>query len=181
MLKDDEGHRKVFDLRSPTQLLAKLEWETQQVKDMLAIEDPKAVFAAFNAAATAWHITDWIRTYTRVHPSENNLRIDHKTYRQDVISRCPNLEVCRQISVGWKHRIVDQRNDPNLTAMIMIQVFVKMKDGRIDMNAPPARTKRVPQISSRGSFSNLDALFDDVLRFWREELRRLRFQPEYTI
>src|SRR5229473_3926282 len=92
MLKDDEGHRKVFDLRSPTQLLAKLEWETQQVKELLATEDPKAVFAAFNAAATAWHITDWIRTYSRVHPRET-LNIDHKAYRGDAISRCPNLEI----------------------------------------------------------------------------------------
>jgi hypothetical protein len=180
-MKDDAGHRKVFDLISPTQLLSKLVWETQQVKDLLAIEDPKAVFAAFNAAATAWHITDWVRTFSRVHPKEKKLAIDDKTYRADAISRCPNLELCRQISVGWKHRIIDQRNDPDLTAMIMIQVFVKMKDGRVDMDAPPSRTKRVPQISSGGSFLNLDTLFDDVLRFWRDELKRLGFREEFTI
>jgi len=180
MLKDDEGHRKVFDLRSPTQLLAKLEWETQQVKELLATEDPKAVFAAFNAAATAWHITDWIRTYSRVHPRET-LNIDHKAYRGDAISRCPNLEICRQIAVGWKHRIVEQRNDPDVGATMMVQIFLKMKDGKVDMNARPARTKIVPQILSGRSAINLDVLFDDVLRFWRNELKRLGFQQEYTI
>jgi hypothetical protein len=175
MLKDDEGHRKVFDLRSPTQLLEKLEWETQQVKDLLENEDPKAVFAAFNAAAAAWHITDWIRTYSRVHPFAKKLAIDHKTYREDAITRCPNLAICRQISVGWKHRIVDQHNNPDLMASMMIQIFVKTKDGRIDMNDRPARTKLVPQILTGDGSLNLDTLFDDVLRFWRGELERLAF------
>jgi hypothetical protein len=180
MLRDDEGHRKVFDLRSPTQLLAKLEWETQLVKDMLAVEDPKTVFAAFNAAATAWHITDWIHTYSRVHPSET-LNIDHKAYRGDAISRCPNLEICRQIAVGWKHRIVEQRNDPDISATMMIQIFLKTKDGKVDMNARPARTKIVPQILSGRSAINLDVLFNDVLQFWRAELDRLGFRQEFTI
>jgi len=87
MMKDDAGHREVFDLISPTQLLSKLEWETRQVKDLLAAEDPKAVFAAFNAAATAWHITDWVRTFSRVHPNADRLDIDDKTHRADAISR----------------------------------------------------------------------------------------------
>lgn len=136
-MKDDAGHRKVFDLISPTQLLSKLVWETQQVKDLLAIEDPKAVFAAFNAAATAWHITDWVRTFSRVNPNAKKLDIDDKTYRADAISRCPNLELCRQISVGWKHRIIDQRNDPDLTAM-MIHVFVSQRACWRDIVAGPS-------------------------------------------
>lgn len=177
-MKDDAGHRKVFDLISPTQLLSKLEWETQQVKDFLAAEDPKAVFAAFNAAATAWHITDWVRTFSRVHPNAGKHDIDDKTYRADAIGRCPNLELCRQISVGWKHRIIDQRNDPDLTAMMMVQIFVKTKDGKIDMNDRPARTKIVPQLMRGSSLLNLDTLFEDVLGFWRSELQRLGFQEE---
>lgn len=73
---------------------------------------------------------------------------------------------------------VDQRNDPDLTAMMMVQIFVKTKNGKIDMNDRPARTKIVPQIMRGSSFLNLDTLFEDVLRFWRGELQRLGFQEE---
>jgi hypothetical protein len=47
---DDEGClRKVFDLSSPMQMLKKLQWENDQIKSMLALGDPKVIFAAFDA------------------------------------------------------------------------------------------------------------------------------------
>ena len=64
---DDDGLRKVFDLSSPMQMLAKLQWENDQIKSMLAVEDPKVIFAAFNAAATAWHLIEWVKTFARVY------------------------------------------------------------------------------------------------------------------
>jgi hypothetical protein len=63
---DDDGVRKVFDLSSPLQMLAKLRWENDQIKSMLAIDDPKVIFAAFNAAATAWHLIEWVTTFARL-------------------------------------------------------------------------------------------------------------------
>jgi hypothetical protein len=48
---DKSGIRKVFDLSSPRQLLEKLRWENDQIKNMAAEEDPRVIFAAFNAAA----------------------------------------------------------------------------------------------------------------------------------
>jgi hypothetical protein len=47
-------------------MLAKLQWENEQINSMLASEDPKVIFAAFNAAATAWHLIDWVNTFARI-------------------------------------------------------------------------------------------------------------------
>jgi hypothetical protein len=55
-------------------MLEKLRWETAQVKTMLAAGDPRAIYAAFNAAATAWHICDWVMKFARVHPIETPIR-----------------------------------------------------------------------------------------------------------
>jgi hypothetical protein len=93
-------------------MLDKLRWEIDQVKALVAAGDRKVIFATFNAAATAWHIIDWVKTFNIVHPNERPLPIDPTHYRTDVSARCPHLRICRQISVGWKHRIVDQYNDP---------------------------------------------------------------------
>ena len=59
MFEDQGGLRKVFDLQSPHQMLEKLRWENDLVRTML-VDDPKVIFAAFNAAATAWHIAEWV-------------------------------------------------------------------------------------------------------------------------
>src|SRR6266403_711226 len=100
---DDLGHRKVFDLKSPIQMLDKLRWEIEQVKALLQVGDRKVVFATFNAAATAWHIIDWVKTFNKIYPQERSLPIDPKHYRDEITKRCPHLRICRQISVGWKH------------------------------------------------------------------------------
>lgn len=98
---DPAGLFKVFDLTSPNHMLQKLRWETDLIKLMLPT-DTKVVFAAFNAAATAWHLTEWVTD------SSNNYAptMSAAAYRQDVTTRCPELETCRQISVGWKHRVL---------------------------------------------------------------------------
>src|SRR4051812_32421323 len=111
---DQQGHRKVFDLKSPINMLDKLKWEIAQIEALLDAGDRKVIFATFNAAATAWHIIDWVKTFNAIYPHERHLPINPKHYRDDVTKRFPDLRICRQISVGWKHRIVEQHNDPTI-------------------------------------------------------------------
>jgi hypothetical protein len=54
----------------PQQMLAKLFLETRELTDKMSVwidneEFPVAVFIAFNAVVTAWHITDWIWQFSR--------------------------------------------------------------------------------------------------------------------
>lgn len=179
MFQDHDGKRKVFGLSSPTQMLAKLQWENDQIKSMLADRDPKVIFAAFNAAATAWHMIEWIIE------SWDNLaerQLFPKTaYRNDVLARCADLEACRQISVGWKHRIVSSRNDPAIQASHVMKFFVRTIDGKIASDGPPDRTEISPAIIVGTKQVPLDAFFDRVALFWSDELSRLKFNPAFTV
>jgi hypothetical protein len=176
---DNLGHRKVFDLKSPIQMLDKLRWEIDQVKALIAAKDRKVIFATFNAAATAWHLIDWVKTYNKVHPNERPLPIDPTHYRNDVSTRCPHLRICRQISVGWKHRIVDQFNDPDIQALAVINIFVRQIDGKLDSSE--RRYEQSIAIYDGKTRIPVAEFFDGILAFWTEELVRLKFRNEFSL
>jgi len=176
MFRDDDGLRKVFDLRSPHQILEKLRWETTLIHAMLP-QEPKVIFAAFNAAATAWHLTEWVIEVWDDLPIQ---AVSRENYRNDVVKRCPNLEICRQISVGWKHRVVKQRNDPAVQASHLIKLYVRVEDGKL-IDGPPTRVERSPAIFVGTHHFELDAFFDRLVNFWTEELDRLRIDPSFAL
>jgi hypothetical protein len=178
---DKSGVRKVFDLSSPRQLLEKLRWESDQINKMAAEDDPRVIFAAFNAAATAWHMIEWIETFWALHPGEVKPPIDVKAYRKDVISRFPDLVICQQLTNGWKHRVIDRTNNPSVQALQVLDVYVKMKDGRPDLDGRLTYSKLRPRIYIGTKSINLDLFFAEVTGFWSSELDRLQFNPEFTV
>jgi hypothetical protein len=179
--EDSAGVRKVFDLSSPTQMFEKLYWENGQIKTMLAIDDSKVIFAAFNAAATAWHLIEWITTFARVHPLEDKLDIDVKTYREDAVARCPELAICQQLSVGWKHRITERPNNPHVQALHVLDMYVKTEGGLPVDGASPTRWRKRPAIYNGTKSIDLDVFFEIVTQFWSAELDRLKFNPQFTV
>jgi hypothetical protein len=57
--------QNVLAMDDPQQMVAKLLWEIRELTSAMSVwvdneEFPVAIFTAFNAAVTAWHITDWI-------------------------------------------------------------------------------------------------------------------------
>jgi hypothetical protein len=177
IFEDQTGLRKVFDLQSPHQMLEKLRWETDLIHSML-VNDSKVIFAAFNGAATAWHIAEWIIEIWNELPPQN---LTKEKYRSDVVSRCPELEICRQISVGWKHRVVKVRNDPTVQASHMVKLHVRREDGRIVNEGRPARVEISPVIFVGTKHFELDKFFDHLTSFWSDELARLGVNPAFTV
>jgi hypothetical protein len=171
--RDDDGLRKVFDLSSPIQIFAKLCWENEQVKSMLAAKDSQVIFAAFNAAATAWHLIEWVVTFSRVYPDARRAEIKLGQYRKDAISRCPELAACRQLSVGWKHRVVRDQNDPAVQALHVIDIYERASDGKVFVS----RQQR-PVIYVGTQPTPLDIFFETVTLFWSNELLRLDFPDD---
>jgi hypothetical protein len=178
---DKLGVRKVFDLSSPRQLLEKLTWENDQIKRMAAEDDPRVIFAAFNAAASAWHMIEWIETFWTLHPTESKPSVNVETYRKDVISRFPDLAVCQQLTNGWKHRVIDRTNNPTVQALQVLDVYVKMKDGQPDLDGRLAYSKLRPRIYIGTNSINLDLFFSQITEFWSSELDRLQFDPDFTV
>jgi hypothetical protein len=141
-----------------------------------AVEGQQSRLAAFNAATTAWHLCDWIKTYPEVHP-DSGLEIDPSKYRPEVLERCPRLELCQQIANGWKHRIINETNVPEIQANRVINLFV-----RTDADGIPAFDKRPlcePSYAVWDGRQHIDlvTLFDQIIDFWNNELKRLKLKP----
>ncbi len=113
--------QNVLTMDDPEQMLAKLLWEIRELTDAMSVwEDneafPKAVFIAFNAVVTAWHITDWlwqsskerrealaIRYNFGYAETDTGIRRGLERFQEAVIRDFRALYVCREIANGSKH------------------------------------------------------------------------------
>ena len=110
--------QNVFAMNEPQHMLSKLLWEIDGLNRSLSVWTrtegfPTAIFAAFNTAVTAWHITDWLwlsRAETREALARrfnlDSAEVDpHSLSRfQDAVAAdCRALYVCREIAHGSKH------------------------------------------------------------------------------
>ena len=105
---DTESHLKgVFDLRSPEQLLEKLEADFKRV-----MADPLDSYAAFDFFVTAWHLVEW------KHPPTCD-----GAPRSALLARCPILRVCEHIAVGAKHFEPDPKRHESVADTVATSVW----------------------------------------------------------
>lgn len=126
----------VFGLNQPQHMVSKLYFEIMKLMDSLSVwtkvqEFPEPLFIAFNAAVTAWHITDWLwesREETRtllkkrfgleVNVNEGSNKGHGKglnKFKDAVAKENRALHICREIANASKH--MRRRNsDPAIKA-----------------------------------------------------------------
>jgi hypothetical protein len=126
--------QNVFALNKPQHMLSKLLWEIDSLSRSLSVwtkrtEFPTPLFIVWNAAVTAWHITDWLwqsnpeirailtRRYKLkfVEGSKNALRDGLEEFQDAVAIENRFLYVCREIANGSKH-MRKNKIDPDVTA-----------------------------------------------------------------
>ena len=127
--------QSVFALNKPQHMLSKLLWEIDRLSTSLSVwtkrtEFPEPLFIVWNAAVTAWHITDWlwqsgpeIRAILAarynlkfIEGSKNALRAGLESFQEAIASDCRFLYVCREIANGSKH-MRKNKVDPDVTAL----------------------------------------------------------------
>ena len=127
--------QNVFAMNEPLHMVAKLMWELENLtKSMSVWTDnkgyPVPIFAAFNTAITAWHITDWLWqsnpqtravlarrydfTFNEWKPKD--LRAALGRFQNAVARDSRALHICREIANGSKHMRTDKA-DPNVKAV----------------------------------------------------------------
>jgi hypothetical protein len=109
--------RKRVGLDSPTDLLAKLQWEIDQLG--LPIEQEAiASYRAFNCAITAWSICDWV--WNTASPDlQNRFRAESpkpEAKNEEVLAsllrvQSRELAICQQLANGSKHFVLHERNN----------------------------------------------------------------------
>lgn len=125
--------QNVFGLNKPQHMLSKLLWEIDNLSRSLSVwtkrgEFPEPLFIAYNAAVTAWHITDWlwqsspeIRTILAkryaliITDSSAGLRKGLEKFQESVAKESRHLYACREIANGSKH-MRRRRSDPDISA-----------------------------------------------------------------
>jgi hypothetical protein len=129
-----EEIQNVLAMNEPQHMLSKLFWEVQELMQSQSVwkendSFPTPIFFAFNAAVTAWHITDWLwqsNAETRAvlakrykfefhEDSAHGLRLGLERFQKAVTAHCRALHVCQQIANGSKH-MRTTKHDPKVQA-----------------------------------------------------------------
>jgi hypothetical protein len=111
----------VFAMSEPQHVLSKLLWEIDALTQSQSVwvdneTFPTPIFRAWNAAVTAWHITDWLwaskseirAKVATVHgfvyeETPAGIRRGLEKFQEAVAIRERSLYICREIANGSKH------------------------------------------------------------------------------
>jgi hypothetical protein len=125
--------QNVLAMDDPQQMLAKLLWEIHCLTSNMSVwvdneQFPVAIFTAFNAVVTAWHITDWLwqsskerrevlaKRYNFTYAeTDTSIRKGLEKFQKAVVLDCRALYVCREIANGSKH-MRRKKADPDVRA-----------------------------------------------------------------
>lgn len=107
-----EGHDKTFGINDSSDLLRKLEWEIQALRNASKADLTVLCYHAFNAVVTAWHMGDWVwaaltedkRALLKDKDNINN----RGEFRYWVRQTSQELAICREIATASKHFAIDQ-------------------------------------------------------------------------
>lgn len=170
---------KVFHLACAGHLLSKLCWEVAALERSLARQSDEmfnhttAAYHAFNAAVTAWHMTDWVwdelttEMRGQLAKSLGSVLSEKKQFQNALVRQCRGLHICRQIANGSKHKTLTHE-DPQVRAAIEWTREPMTCNSGVD--EPIARFHYRLEVSDGATTLDAINLFTDVARYWRRFL-----------
>ena len=121
------GRQQTFAMDDCRDMLHKLEWEIDQLKDAVTKLDPMRLkCVCYNAAVTAWQLADWIiADATAEQKTALGIKRAIETEELGALQakardECRELYLCRQLATASKHRDVEFHFDPMVDAGIEI-------------------------------------------------------------
>jgi hypothetical protein len=110
--------KQKFSFENSIDLVWKLYWEIERLNHATPHDIIDMKCFAFNAAVTAWHLTDWVfedmTEEQRYKRSISKLDDLQKLVRKE----CRALHLCRQIATASKHRSVRFHYDPDVATSV---------------------------------------------------------------
>ena len=116
-----EGHDKTFGINGPGDLLKKLEWEIQALRNTPKSDLTGLCYHAFNGVVTAWHMGDWV--WAALNQDQRaSLQAEHGINNRGeflywVRQTSQRLAICREIATASKHFTVDQSPRENIATI----------------------------------------------------------------
>ena len=173
------SQKKTFGLEDCRDLLRKLEWEIEGLRNTPPDDLDGLAFRAFNAFVTAWHMGDWVwKTMTEdQHEALRNdwaapAMKDDGSFRGELRKRSRTLALCREIATASKHFDVTQRADETIDAVTSATVSnVIDNDGNMIVTEdfrPVVVTEWVLKVLDRDQRRPVLEVLDRALEFWTQ-------------
>ncbi|QLL15365.1 hypothetical protein [Pseudomonas chlororaphis] len=157
---------RTFQIKTVSDMLAKLEWEIEQLQATQFSQSAKSVdissYFAINAALTAFHVCEWIwhigtqqqkDAWLQAAPAAS--KAQGKTrFQVGLKYQCPEFGVCRAIANSFKHLADDQFTDTNvLTDVPVFELSVPATAGSMRAGDPLAQFAKVLMVRSKGGIT----------------------------
>ena len=171
-------NRKRLGLTSPTDLLAKLQWEIVQL-GIPVNEEAVASYRAFNCAVTAWSISDWVwnagsadlRQRLRAESPKPEAS-DAECLASLLREQSRELGICQQLANGSKHFILDKHNDKAVSSYRTASVAFYLSENG---DSRTVRTHGVFIEDGDRIYSDL-GLFSRARDYWHDFFQRYGFE-----
>ncbi len=113
------GELQTFSFENSVDLVWKLYWEIERIKHASPRDIIDMKCFAFNAAVTAWQLTDWVFDDMTADQRQSRGISNLAGLQQLVSSECRALHLCHWIATASKHRVVNSRHhDPTVTTAV---------------------------------------------------------------
>jgi hypothetical protein len=113
------GELQTFSFENSVDLVWKLDWEIARILHATPSDIIDMKCFAFNAAVTAWQLTDWVLDDMTAAQKKSRGISSLDDLQNLVIAECRALHLCRWIATASKHRIVNnRRHDPTVTTAV---------------------------------------------------------------
>jgi hypothetical protein len=131
------SQKQTFGLENCRDLLLKLEWEIEGLKNAPTDLPDEFTYRAFNGFVTAWHLADWVWK-GMTEQQRKTLRLEWKCpkmnaegqFAAELQKKSRALAICRQIATASKHVEVTKYPDETVDAITSAEpAFLTTEDG----------------------------------------------------
>jgi hypothetical protein len=138
-------------------------WGQWVVPNVQAYRRAPSASSVANAALPLWHLHDWV--WHEQYPGQNSRGSKFDAYRDDLLTRCPQLGWLRDVADASKHRGLGRQTE------------VKGAEPQHVLSALYAATG-IPfseltffLVLNDGSIQNMNAVLRNAVDFWLNELK----------
>lgn len=153
---------RTFQIKSIGDMLAKLDWEIEQLQASQFPQGAQSVnfssYFAINAALTAFHVCDWIWhtgtqqqriSWLQFAPAISTTK-GKTRFQVGLKNQCPEFGVCREIANSFKHLTDNQFTDKAiLTDVPLFEFSVPASVGSLRAGDPLVQYAKVLMVRSR--------------------------------
>ena len=163
------GAPQVFALQSGSDLLAKLEWEIEQLRQHVGgLSAEPIAYAAFNCAVAAWQMVDW--AWCDDHPGRAPKGREVEEFGDRLRAESRALDICESLANSAKHRARRQKQINAAVSTRMAAAIQHFRCGDPCGRALSAYEWRLT-VTFRDQQLPLLGVFDEALAFWNQRMR----------